>query len=67
MAKSPLLKPKAAKKPLTVRLSSDVRKQAENIAKANEVSLTQVVEAGLILLFEKIKAESSTDFVNGPI
>ncbi len=48
---------KEIKKPLTIRLAPAVRKEAEKIAKAKKTTLTNVVEAGLSLLFEKMKNE----------
>ena len=57
MTKTDLLPPKNTKKPLTIRLAPAVRKEAEKLAKDNQTTLTNVVEAGLSLLFEKVKNE----------
>jgi len=58
MAKTNLLSPKSTKKSLTVRLDPAVRKEAEKLAKSNNTTITNVVETGLSLLFEKVKNES---------
>lgn len=49
-----LLKVKPAPKGrLTIRIAGDVRAKAEKIAQSNSMSLAQVVEAGLALLFKQ--------------
>jgi predicted transcriptional regulator len=57
MVKTKLLLKKCVKKPLTIRLDPAVRKEAEKLAESNKTTLTNVVESGLALLFEKIKNE----------
>lgn len=57
MAKTNLILPKETKKPLTIRLQSTLRKKAEKLAKSNNTTLTNVVESGLSLLFEKVENE----------
>lgn len=48
-----ILTPKVPKGRLTIRIPVDVRKNAEKVAKKNNVSLALVVEAGLYLLFDR--------------
>lgn len=57
MAKTNLFPKKDIKKPLTVRLTDAVRKKAEKLAKSNHTTMTNVVETGLSLLFEKVENE----------
>lgn len=59
MTKTKLIPQKDIKKPLTIRLAPAVRKEAEKLAKDNQTTLTNVVEAGLSLLFEKVKHEKA--------
>ena len=57
MAKTNLLPKKNTKQHLTVRLDPALRKEAEKLAKSNNTTMTNVVETGLTLLFEKVKHE----------
>ena len=57
MAKTNLLPKKNTKQNLTVRLDPALRKEAEKLAKSNNTTMTNVVETGLTLLFEKVKNE----------
>jgi hypothetical protein len=50
---------KIHKKTFSMRLPEDLRSQAEQVAKKNNVTLTAVLEAGLKLLLEKVKNEPS--------
>ena len=42
-----------------MRLPADLRFQAEQVAKKNNVTLSAVLEAGLKLLLEKVKNEKA--------
>jgi predicted transcriptional regulator len=44
---------------MSLRLPDDLRKKVEKLAADNNTTLTNVVESGLILLFEKLKNETS--------
>ena len=57
MAKTNLIPKKTAKKTTSFRLDPAIRKEAEKLAKENETTITNVVEAGLVLLIEKVKNE----------
>jgi predicted transcriptional regulator len=54
-----LLPPKNKKETMSLRLPDDLRKKVEKLAADNNTTLTNVVESGLVLLFEKLKNESS--------
>jgi predicted transcriptional regulator len=54
-----LLPPKNKKETISLRLPDDLRKKVEKLAADNNTTLTNVVESGLVLLFEKLKNETS--------
>ena len=57
MENNSLFTPKAKEESLTGGLAPDIRREAERIAKENNTTLTKVIEAGLSLLFDKIKSQ----------
>lgn len=57
MAKTNLLLKKKTKTITSLRLDDAVRKEAEQLAKDNKTTLTNVIETGLVLLIEKVKNE----------
>ena len=54
-----LLPPKDTKETMSLRLPFELRKKVEKLAADNNTTLTNVVESGLVLLFEKLKNEKT--------